>query len=267
MQTRMEGRRALVTGSTSGIGRAIALALGECGATVVVHGRDEGRAKAVVQEIETKGGRATAVLGRLDEEAAARKVVADALAQVGGIDILINNAGSFERCTWMEGDAARWGQTYAATVLPAVRLAQAFAPGMRAVGWGRIIQIATASALLAPPTFPDYAAAKAALLNLSLSLAKDLAGTGITVNTVSPGATLTPTWERFALQIGVAQGWGSDLAEVKTKLLAGPLANPCARLGRPEDVAAAVAFLASEGAGYINGVNLRVDGGLAATLG
>ena len=263
---RLDGRTALVTGSSGGIGSAIADRLARAGARVVVHGRSPERSEAVRDRIRATGGQAEMVLGDLDSDAAARSVTESVRSVAGPIDILVNNAGGFEVCPWADGDADRWLATYNETVASAVRVVRALVPDMRERGWGRIIQVSSVSATIAPPLFPDYAAAKAAMLNLTVSLAKDLAGTGVTVNTVSPGPVVTRTWERFALQIAEQNGWPADVEEVKARLLGGLLSNPTGRLGSPEDIAHAVGFLASPGAAYVNGVNLRVDGGLSAAV-
>jgi 3-oxoacyl-[acyl-carrier protein] reductase len=137
---------------------------------------------------------------------------------------------------------------------------------MRASGWGRVIQIGTGEAVNPFPFMPDYAASKAALVNLTVSLAKHLDRTGITVNTVSPGIVVTPGVEAFYRAEAARRGWGEDWTGIEARILSEILANPTGRLGRPEEVASLVAFVASPLAGYINGANLRIDGGSTAVI-
>jgi NAD(P)-dependent dehydrogenase (short-subunit alcohol dehydrogenase family) len=113
---------------------------------------------------------------------------------------------------------------------------------------------------------PEYAAAKAALVNVTVSLAKRLASTGITVNTVSPGIVVTPGVERFYREVAAARGWGEDWPDIEAAVLREVLGNPAGRLGRPADVADLVAFVVSPLGGYINGANLRIDGGSTPTI-
>lgn len=267
MKLGIDGKLALVTGGSGGIGGAIASALAKEGAHVIVHGRDELRANAVVESIIAEGGKAYSILGQLDTDTGAEQVLSELKQRFGGVDILVNNAGAFEVCPWWEGSAERWQNTLNHTVVTMVRMIRGLVPVMRERGWGRVIQVSSVAATLAPPLFPDYAAAKAAVLNVTVTLAKELAGSGVTVNTVSPGPVVTRTWEAFARQIAALNGWPDDIEVIKEKLLSGFLANPSGRLGQPEDIAHAVSFLSAQQSDFINGVNLRVEGGLNATVG
>lgn len=263
----LNGKNVLVTGGSGGIGKAIAKALSAEGASVFIHGRNKDKAERVAKEVMEQGGNAKIVIGSLDTDAGANRVISEIRDQCEGLDILVNNAGAFEVCRWWQGSAQRWIDTFNTNVTSMVRMVHGLVPAMRDKGWGRIIQISSVAATLAPPLFPDYAAAKAAVLNLSVTLAKELAGSGITVNTVSPGPIVTETWEAFARQIADLNGWSMDIESIKENLLKGFLANPSGRLGSPEDVANAVLFLASPRSGFINGMNLKVDGGLNASIG
>lgn len=267
MKLDIEGKVALVTGSSSGIGSAIAIALAAEGAEVIVHGRDELKAKAVVNVIRDEGGIAHQTLGALDSNESADKVVNDIKQRFGVVDILVNNAGAFEVCPWWQCSAGRWMETYNVTVGSMVRMIQGLVPEMQEKGWGRVIQISSVAATLAPPLFPDYAAAKAAVLNMTITLAKTLASSGVTVNTISPGPIVTKTWEQFARQIAKINGWPDDIEQIKQNLLSGFLSSPVGRLGEPEDIANAVLFLVSNKSAYINGINLKVEGGLNASIG
>lgn len=267
MNLNLNGKIALVTGSSSGIGKAIAQALSAEGVIVIIHGRDEARAARVANSIIEQGGEAKVVIGALDTDAGANKVISVVRDQFGSVDILVNNAGSFEVCSWWQGSPSRWADTFNTTVTSMVRMIQGLVPSMKEKKWGRVIQVSSVAATLAPPLFPDYAAAKAAVLNLTVTLAKELSGSGITVNTVSPGPVVTAAWEAFAHQIAALNGWPKDIEQIKQNLLKGFLANPSGRLGQPEDIANAVTFLASTRSDFINGTNLKVEGGLNASIG
>jgi NAD(P)-dependent dehydrogenase (short-subunit alcohol dehydrogenase family) len=265
MDLRMRDKRALVTGSSSGIGRAIALALAGEGAAVVVHGRDGERAQATADAIVTAGGTATVVLGDLSDEPAAARVAAEATAAFGGIDILVNNAGAAYDAGYAGVTAADWLTLYDTNVAAAVRLVLALTPRMREGAWGRVIQIGSAASSYPLPVRSAYSAAKAALANLTVSLAKELAGTGITSNTISPGPTLTDGFQEFAAAFARDHGLDDATAAIRV-MVNGPLASPSARLATPEEIAALVTFVASPLAASINGANLRVDGGLIPTV-
>ena len=153
------------------------------------------------------------------------------------------------------------------SVLSAVRMIKAVVPRMREIAWGRIINIGTGMATTPQLVMADYAAAKAALVNASVSLAKALAGTGITVNTISPGLIGTEGGERVLRETAQAQDWGTDWEVVQTRWVSEVLRSDFVkRLGAVEEVADLIAFVASPRAGYINGANLRVDGGLAPSI-
>lgn len=261
MDLQLQGKRALVTGSSGGIGEGIAKTLAKEGVAVVVHGRNEQQANRVSQEITTTGGKAVVVLGDLSKDDDAQNVAEAALAALGGIDILVNNAGGYAQVNWMESSPAKWADMYNHDVLSMVRLVQHLAPQMKQIGWGRFIQISS-SAGVQPYAFgPDYSAAKAAINNLSVSLAKDLAGTGITANTISPGPIMTAGFEQLWRDYAKTKGWGDDWNEIERNVVKEVLPNPTGRVGRIEEVANVVALVASPLGGYINGANLRVDGG------
>ena len=267
MDLQLVGKRAVVTGSSSGIGEAIAKSLAAEGVAVVVHGRREAEARRVAAEISAAGGKAVVALGDLATDAGADAVVKVANDTFGGTDILVNNAGAFPQRPWLESTAAEWNDLYNQNVGSMVRLITRLVPGMKQRGWGRVIAIASGVATMPVGDMANYSATKAANLNLAVSLAKDLTGTGITSNTVSPGMIVTPGVEDMlkgmAPQLGLAT---DDLAALEQFAVKNMVPNPSARLGRPADIAAAVTFLASPLAGYINGANLRVDGGTVPTV-
>ena len=268
MDLRLAGKRALVTGSSSGIGAEIARMLAREGVRVVVHGRSAERAQAVAAEIGAGGGRAATVLGDLMRDAELEHVVTSAEAAFDGIDILINNAGgtSVEATHgWFETPQEEWTYAFRQNTLPAVRLAQVFAPRMKDRGWGRMIQVSSRDAIAPYAEFGPHGAAKAALNNLTVSLSRELAGSGVTSNTVVPGLIWTPLAAPWFKQLAKEQG-SEDPRVGEQYAIKHLLRAAVPRVGRPEDVAAAVCFLASPLADYITGSTLRVDGGAIATV-
>lgn len=269
MDLQLSGKRALITGSTSGIGEAIAKALAAERAAVIVHGRNEAEAERVADAIRTNGGTVAIVLGDLSGPVAAQSVAANALAAFGGsIDILVNNAGALESKPWFASTPADWIDSYARNIGPMVQLILACVPGMKQQGWGRVIAISSGLASSPQTATAAYAATKAAELNLSVSLAKELARTGVTSNAVSPGTIWTKGLERDFRGIALELGWPDDASQWPALFGAeqSPFAVPSGRVGWPADVADLVAFVASPRSGYINGANLRVDGGYVPTV-
>ncbi|MBO2450501.1 SDR family NAD(P)-dependent oxidoreductase [Actinomadura barringtoniae] len=253
MNLHLTGKRALVTGSTSGIGRAIAQALTAEGATVLIHGRNPDRAKETADALNTDY-----VLGDLTTNAQ------EVINAAQGVDILVNNAAASTGDDWLAGGPETWLDLYNTNVASAVRLIAALTPHMRTQGWGRVIQISSAAHPYPLPMKAAYSATKAALSNLTVSLSKDLSGTGVTANTISPGPTLTDNFRHLAET--VAQKHNTDTAAATRTLLAGPLANPSARLAEPHEIAALVTLVASPLSASINGANLRIDGGFTPTV-
>jgi 3-oxoacyl-[acyl-carrier protein] reductase len=267
MDLQLKGKRALVTGSNSGIGEGIARALASEGASVVIHGRNQQRAIQVAQEIQLQGGTAFVAIGDLSTDLGAKQVAEDALSALGGIDIIVNNAGEAENIKgWWKASPEEWAKTYSQNTISMVRLIQLLVPQMKQLGWGRIIQISSAAAIAPSPAIPNYAAAKAAIVNLSVSLAKELARTGITVNTVTPGTILNKKLENMLRHMAQSKGWDTDWEKIEKHAVEEMFPNPTGRLGQVEDVAMLVTFLASSVAGYINGANIRVDGGFVASI-
>jgi NAD(P)-dependent dehydrogenase (short-subunit alcohol dehydrogenase family) len=264
MDLKLTGKHALVTGSTSGIGEAIAKALAAEGASVVIQGRNEERARRVAAEIGD--GRAAVALGDLASDEEAERVAEQARRAFGEIDILVNNAGAFPEHDWWRTRPEGWAELYNQDVLSMVRMIQAFVPGMKARGWGRVIQIASTAGVRPRAGSPDYAATKAAIINMTVSLAAELANSGVTANTVSPGPIRTPGLEEAFTARARDRGSSEDWDQIEKEMVRTMIPVPLGRFGYPEEVAAAVAFLASPRASYIHGADLRVDGGSPGTV-
>lgn len=263
MELGLDGRRVLVTGSWRGTGEATARAFAAEGATVFVHGLDDGQAAPVAASIVESGGKAFAVTGDLTGDAGADAVAA-AVGE-GGLDVLVNNYGVAVGGSWDDDGTAGWLEMYERNVLSGVRMARRFVPGMRARGRGRVVFVGTVGGVRPRAAMPGYYAAKAALPAVALSLAKELAGSGVTVNCVSPGVLRTAEVEAHFRARAERKGWGSDPSEIERRAIAETIGSGSAatRFGSPSEVAAVVVFLASDAASYVNGVDLRVDGGAA----
>ncbi|CAN7439755.1 SDR family NAD(P)-dependent oxidoreductase [Phenylobacterium sp. LjRoot225] len=267
MDLQLAGKRALVTGSSSGIGKGVAAVLAREGATVVIHGRNRERTDGVAEAIRAAGGVAHVAIGDLATEAGAAAVVQAVHDHAGGLDILVNNIGGTESSggglkSWFEILPEHWAGSMQQNLVAAVRMIHAFTPAMRDRGWGRVINVASAGGTEPPAAVPDYCAAKAAVINMTVSLSKALARTGVTVNTVSPGCTRTEAFERTLDKLAAEHGWPDDYEAREARFMELGM-FPCAaeRYGRPEDVGALVAFLASPLAAFVDGANYRIDGG------
>ncbi|MEU6330856.1 SDR family NAD(P)-dependent oxidoreductase [Streptomyces sp. NPDC047049] len=266
MDLRLAGQGALVTGSSSGIGATIAGMLADEGCDVLVHGRGAGAAAAVAEQVAARGVRAEVVLGDLTEPGVAEQVALT--ARDFGARILVNNAGPFAEHDWESSRPADWRAAFEGNVLPTVRVSQTLLPSLRAHGWGRVITIGSRAVRTPLPNMVAYSAAKAAVVNMTTSLARHLAGTGVTANCVSPGVIVTPSLSRMFEERAAgdeAPGADAEGGPDEAGIVAEYAPNPSGRLGRPEDIAAAVAYLASPLADYINGIELRVDGGITGT--
>ncbi len=263
MDLGLKDRVALITGSSRGTGEGIAKVLAGEGAVVLVHGMAAGAADRVTEEIRQAGGRAHAIAGDIATDAGADQAAGEALAVTGRIDVLVNNYGGVERGRWFASEAKDWVRMYETNVLSAQRLIRLLVPGMLARGRGRVMLLGTIGAFRPGARNPHYYAAKAALPAMVASLARELEGSGITVNLVSPGLIRTREVEEGYRSKGARLGWGESWEAVEQGILA-ESPNLVGRIGRVEEVGHLVAFLASDLAGYINGANVCIDGGALA---
>jgi NAD(P)-dependent dehydrogenase (short-subunit alcohol dehydrogenase family) len=263
MDLEIKGRLALVTGSTMGIGRAVAEALAAEGARVVVNGRNEAAVNSAVAAL-SRHGAAHGITADLATAAGARKVV-DALAQIGPADILVNNVGYFEVKEFGAISDRDWMDMFELNVMSGVRLARALLPGMLERDWGRIVFIASDQSAKPNPGMAHYAMSKAAQVSIARSLAELTRGTRVTVNS----ALVAPTWTEGveAFLAKVAPGLGKSLDELRAAYFETTGATSLLqRWAEPEEIAAQIAFLCSERASAINGAAQRVDGGIIRSL-
>jgi len=270
MDLDLRGKRALVTGSSSGIGAAIALELAAEGVDVAVHGRDRARTEATARAVEAKGVRAVVTTGDLAKDDDADAVAKAALDAFGGIDILVNNSGAVLRMDNPDPLDLRpdeWQAAYSVNLTAGIRMLRHVLPGMRERRWGRVINISSTGGSQPTGFHIDYGASKAAVDSVTVNLSKRLARDGITVNAVIPGTILTPAVERWLETLKGQLGWGDDFAENERVYTTELLPQPVPRLGRPREIAVAVTLLASPLSGYTTGASLRVDGGTANHIG
>lgn len=267
MDLKLQGKKALVTGSSSGIGEACAKALASEGVEVLIHGRNEKQLQRVKDEISEKGAIVHVLRGDLCNDEEAQRVCQEALSAVGTVDILINNAGAYHYLNdWLNTTPQEWIDMYNSNVVSMVRMIQWLVPTMTSSGWGRIIQIASVAGSHPRKASPDYSASKCANLNMTVSLSKEMAGTGITVNTVSPGPILTKSTEEMFREVAKTRKWGSDWATIEKLAMREFFPGAIARFGKPQEVASLVTFLASPLADFITGADYRIDGGRAGSI-
>lgn len=240
----LSGKTALVTGASGGIGGAIARALHGAGATLALSGTREEPLQALAAEM---GARATVLPCRLDDAEATAALPGRVEEALGALDILVNNAGLTRDQLAMRMKDEDWDQVLAVNLTAAFRLSRAALRGMMKRRWGRILGITSIVGVTGNPGQTNYAASKAGMIGFSKSLAAEVASRGITVNCVAPGFIETAMTDALP----EAQ---------RDKLLT---AIPAQRLGRPEDIAAACLYLASEEASYVTGQTLHVNGGMA----
>lgn len=264
MDLGLKGKRVLVSGSTLGIGRAIAEALAAEGAHVIINGRDPGRVEKAVREISARGV-VTGCAADLATAAGAKKLCDFAVSQ-GPVDILVNNAGTFTVKEFFDIEDADWQAMFELNVMSAIRLSRALMPAMLQRGWGRIVFIGSDQSSKPNPSMAHYAMTKTALVSIARSLAERTRGTEVTVNTVQVAPTWTDGVNAFMQQMAaIEKSTPEEMSrayfaegEARTSLLQ--------RWARPEEIGAVVAFLCSPLASAINGSAPRADGGMVRSL-
>jgi NAD(P)-dependent dehydrogenase (short-subunit alcohol dehydrogenase family) len=237
----LQNQKALVTGATSGIGRAIALQLARDGAEVIVHGRDAARGEKTVAEITASGGRARFIAADLSRPAEIRRLA----KEVGDIDVLVNNAGLALFGATADMDVERFDALFASNVRAPFYLVAAFAPAMVAKGKGSIVNVGSMSGTVGLNGGAAYGATKAAVSSLTRAWAAEFSGSGVRVNTIAPGPV-----RGTASDPNIIEGLGKTTA--------------AKRSAAPEEIAEVVAFLASPRASYITGATIAADGGRTA---
>lgn len=250
MTEQREGRVALVTGGAQGIGRAIALALAADGRRVAVADLQEQRATDVAAEITAGGGHAMAIGIDVTDGAQVQAGLDAVGEELGSVEVLVNNAGWDELRPFLETDERFWDRVLDINLKGCLRLTHALVPGMVDAGWGRVVNIGSDAGRVGSSHEAAYSAAKGGVIAFTKTLAREVARHGVTANVVCPGPTDTP------LLSGMAGAGGERMVRALERAI------PMRRLGRPEEVAAAVCFLAGEDAGFVTGQTLSVSGGL-----
>ncbi|MVA25846.1 SDR family oxidoreductase [Agrobacterium vitis] len=258
MDLQIEGKTALVTGATAGIGLAIARRLATEGASVIICGRTQASLDAAMRDI---GGSVRSVLADPATEAGAKVLT----AAIPKIDILINNLGIYESKDFSDITDDDWRRFFEINVLSGVRLARHYLPDMLARNWGRIIFISSESGVLVPPNMIHYGMTKTAQLAISRGLAATTKGTRVTVNTVMPGTTRSAGIEDFMRSVASDPNLSADAMEREYFAKERPT-SLIQRMIEPEEIASLVAYVASPLSAATNGAALRVDGGITPTI-
>lgn len=256
MELGLQGRVALVTGGSKGIGRACAAGLAAEGCRLALCARGAEGLARVAAELGAKGAEVLTVAADLAAPGGAGRVVEATVARFGRLDVLVNNAGAIRGGDFLGTPAEQWAEDWRLKLLGYTRMAQAVLPHMRARRWGRIINIIGAAARNPTPDYMAGGIANAGLINFTRALADLGAPDQILVTAVSPGATATERWDGLVAQRALAQGRSAE--ELRRELEG---KQPLGRIGRPENVADLVVFLASERASFITGISITVDGG------
>ncbi len=247
----LKGKRALITGGASGIGRATALLFADRGASVAIVDLNATGGTAVVDKIETLGGRALFLCCDVTRDADCRRAMQRTVGELGGLDILFNNAGIILRTTVLETSEEEWDRVMAVNVKSIFLLSRLAIPLMVEGGGGVIINVSSGWGLVGGRRAASYCASKGAVVQLTKAMALDHAAQKIRVNCICPGDTDTPMLRHEADQLG----------EPASAFLAEAARRPLGRIGRPEDIAHAALYLAGEASSFVTGTILVVDGG------
>ena len=263
LDLRLDGKTALVTGSTAGIGLAIAAGLAAQGATVIINGRTQSRVDAAVKQIAAKQSDAkvfgvAADLGTVD--GADRTV-----SKYPTVDVLVNSVGIFEAKPFEEIPDLDWLRFFEVNVMSGVRLTRAYLPGMRAANWGRVVFISSESGLHIPVEMVHYGVTKTAQIALARGIAETVAGTGITVNSVLPGPTRSEGVGAWVQQLAQQRGVSEAAFEREFFASIRPT-SLIKRFATPEEVANMVVYICSPAASATTGAALRVDGGVVRAI-
>ena len=261
MDLQLRGTTAFVSGSTAGIGYAVAAALAAEGVAVTLNGRTDDRVEAAVARLRAE--RPGAVVSGLAADFADPAAVARLVGRLGDVDVLVNNVGLFGLAPFGSVDDAEWQRYFEVNVMSGVRLSRALLPGMLERGHGRVVFVSSESGVSVPADMVHYGVTKAAMIALGNGLAKTTRGTAVTVNTVLGG----PTWSDgvAATVEGIAEAQGAPVAAVRDAVIGQNATTLVERFLDPTEIASLVAYLASPLASATNGAALRADGGVLTT--
>jgi NAD(P)-dependent dehydrogenase (short-subunit alcohol dehydrogenase family) len=263
MQIDLKGKTALVTGSTEGIGYAVARQLARAGADVVVNGRSEDKTEKAAGRLRSEG--AKGILSGVAAARATAEACANLVVKVPLVDILVNNAGIFQPSDFFDTTDEVWDRHWQVNVMSAVRLSRAYLPGMQEAKWGRVVFIASESGFNIPVEMIHYGVSKTADIAVARGLAKRMAGTGVTVNSVLPGPTLSEGVE--AMLAAEREKTGKSIEEVAADFVKQHRSSSLIqRAASVEEIANIVTYLSSPLASATTGASVRVDGGLIDTL-
>jgi NAD(P)-dependent dehydrogenase (short-subunit alcohol dehydrogenase family) len=263
MDLQLRGKRALVTGSTAGIGYAAAQGLAAEGAIVYLNGRSEDRVESAARSIREAGSGAD--VHGIAADLATAEGCAALITQLPDVDILVNNLGIFEPKAFEEINDADWTRFFETNVLSGVRLSRHYLPRMRGRNWGRIVFVSSESALQIPVEMIHYGMTKTAQLAIARGLAESTIGSGVTVNSVLPGPTASEGVETFVAQMAEAKGVDFKAMEREFFSTARP-SSLLQRFATPMEVAAMIVYVCSPVASATNGAALRVDGGVVRSI-